>query len=1659
MAKIRRIIRKLQPVAQTPVEEQLWPVYVSLLLFGGLLAGVVLAYMRFDDPRWYFNALLWLLLVPVFIGASMVALYFVNTRVMRRGIQLALVLSILFHCICALWLAHQHIFGEIADKPDKGKSLTPEREAIRIVVEEVVERPREQRDFERPVETPEPETKPEEVDRSQPEPEPIEQPEIAKPEPKVEPKPQVTPQVAQRAAAGETAPRFSETASKLSRQVSKAAPTTNRSADAPQVAVAANDSTVKPEVAVAKTTPQTNAMAKPVEQTPQTIKPQTDTQVARRDPTEQQPETSTTPNLPKQNTQATQAPSTALAQVATPSATKATDPAEVQPQTVSPEKVATASPEIEKATEQPTPQTPQEVSPTVQARATQAEAQPTLAQAQESVPNPRPRETTRPSVSTLAATAATAETPQQSPSTEPSPTPNATSIAKAETRNQPTDAATPTETPSVTPAAVATTETTKAATPGATPQPTAVAAVTTPNRTATKAGVAQSAQVDVAQPSTTAESSSGEVSPTSVAVRKQATESPQSASTAGAPTAAQVSGSASTSPAALAARRENAENAPTNAQQQPAAAMGRSDSQVALNARSTAEAATSSVGAQTVADATNVGPSSAQVARQEQSSPGATASRQPLPSETLASSTQVASAGAQKAAVASQPSLNPSARPTASPARSLNTAQLATSPTEVESPSLATSSTGQGDPTAQPTRMALTKSLAGTAGVGQSPNLDRSLPAADSPALVASGSARREQATQDMPEGPALAPSATALAGRSQSTANTPTSTLKAEALDNASQAGAETLARVEASAGAALTRQSSDAPQAKATASVGQVEVDVGPTQVVADSGASSRASGGGQPTINTQTQSRQIARNNAGSSAAASLAASTKAEAVAAPPGIGGGAPKSLDVNIEATAIARTQAGGEGAVSGGPATAAERGPATAVSAASLVGDTALAKRDNSAPGGAPQAAGQPDVPSSSEAARTVARASGGAPQLAVGGPTVADVANIPQGDGGAPAGGAQPTATSVAKAATGGGAPSGAARTTDIAAASTGGIVSAVQVGRAEATEAMAGAPAAGGGQAAQPRRSTGPAFAANAKADLPTLAGSPASGGAAQGTPVAATGAEVAKLGGSSGVGGGAAVASAPSAEPTAVGGTGTAGVALAQRSSGSESGEAPAAVANVGAGSPGRRSANVALSGGPSATADVIAGAAVAQASGENPLAGMDRGALSRQEITGAIPVNVAAAEGPGGLGAEVAVDVGINSRRASTESLDVQIKDARFTRQKVGGELDVNTSAIVATEGFRKRGPDGRGGPGSAAPQTEESVELGLVYLQRKQLPDGSWSLQGHGDPAGEMLASDTAATALAVLAFQGAGYSHREHRYQDVVRGGLMYLIQNQAKNGDLFVKTDDRSNSSAWLYSHALATLALCEAYGMTGDPELREPAQKAIDFIVASQNKERGGWRYTPQAGSDTSVTGWMMMALKSGELANLDVPVETYHKIRQWLDVSDGGDGRGYMFRYDPWAPDTREQRHGRAVSKTMTSVGLLMRLYLGWKKDNPSLLRGGDYLLANPPEVGTVRPKYITETPRDTYYWYYATQVMWHLGGEYRERWLAELHPLLLKSQVQNGAMAGSWDPAGTVPDRWGPTAGRLYVTTMNLLSLEVRYRYLPIYDSEQGNIGP
>jgi len=392
---------------------------------------------------------------------------------------------------------------------------------------------------------------------------------------------------------------------------------------------------------------------------------------------------------------------------------------------------------------------------------------------------------------------------------------------------------------------------------------------------------------------------------------------------------------------------------------------------------------------------------------------------------------------------------------------------------------------------------------------------------------------------------------------------------------------------------------------------------------------------------------------------------------------------------------------------------------------------------------------------------------------------------------------------------------------------------------------------------------------------------------------------------------------------------------------------------------------------------------------------------------------------------------------------------LEISPAARKRRDLGGPVMPFGTEVAAVESFRRRSKRTAGGaaptpPGAVGPETEEAIERGLEYLASIQNDDGSWSLQGHGSDV--ILRSDTAATGLALLAFQGAGYTHRQHQYADTVSRGMQFLLPNQKTNGDLDRSENRISNQNVALYSHGIAALAMCEAFGMTQDPELRSPTQAAMDYISDTQHRRRGGWRYTPQVSADTSVTGWMMMALKSGELAGLEVLPRTYRGIERWLGYAQGGEDRADRYRYNPFAPDTAAQRHGRIPTPTMTAVGMLMRMYLGWDREREAMQSAADYLLQYPPQMGTPR-----SPQRDAYYWYYATMVMFHMGGGHWKQWNAYLKPLLLESQVDEGELAGSWDPVRPLPDRWSPHAGRLYVTTMNLLNLEVYYRHLPIYD--------
>jgi hypothetical protein len=331
--------------------------------------------------------------------------------------------------------------------------------------------------------------------------------------------------------------------------------------------------------------------------------------------------------------------------------------------------------------------------------------------------------------------------------------------------------------------------------------------------------------------------------------------------------------------------------------------------------------------------------------------------------------------------------------------------------------------------------------------------------------------------------------------------------------------------------------------------------------------------------------------------------------------------------------------------------------------------------------------------------------------------------------------------------------------------------------------------------------------------------------------------------------------------------------------------------------------------------------------------------------------------------------------------------------------------------------------------GGGTGESERSVTLGLRWLARHQQPEGQWSFHHGSDDPGTLEKCTTGATGLAILAFLGAGHTHRaEHvRFQPNVDQGLKFLIAHEKRSkegGDL--RGEVVSNEG--IYAHAIATLALCEAYGLTKDEKLLAPAQQAVNFIVSAQDPKKGGWRYSPREPGDTTVTGWQVMALKSAKSSGLKVPTHTLNDAGRFLDsVQTAG---GSRYGYD---------RAGS--SPPMTAIGLLCRMYLGWKQNAPPLRRGVQYLSHTGPSIN------------DIYYDYYATQVLHHWGGTEWKKWNEVLREYLIESQAKEGDALGSWKPTG---DRGAGPGGRLYQTCLSIMTLEVYYRYLPIYQRETAN---
>ena len=263
--------------------------------------------------------------------------------------------------------------------------------------------------------------------------------------------------------------------------------------------------------------------------------------------------------------------------------------------------------------------------------------------------------------------------------------------------------------------------------------------------------------------------------------------------------------------------------------------------------------------------------------------------------------------------------------------------------------------------------------------------------------------------------------------------------------------------------------------------------------------------------------------------------------------------------------------------------------------------------------------------------------------------------------------------------------------------------------------------------------------------------------------------------------------------------------------------------------------------------------------------------------------------------------------------------------------------------------------------------TEAAVRRGLEWLARNQRADGSWSLLGpYDDGAPKYYECEAAATAMALLAFQGDGNTHIDGKYQKNVAKAWNWLLKQQDAAGCFF----QTGGVNFRFYTQGQCTIAICELYGMTKDTKFKPPAQLAVNYCLRSQSPE-GGWRYSPNIDNDVSVTGWILMALQSAKMAGLSVPDEKLQNIGKFLDSVAVQGGSRYPYQKDG------------DIRRSITAEALLMREYLGWKRTDQRLVDGVNWITS---------PENLIDfkNNRDVYYWYYASQAARHFGERPRGR---------------------------------------------------------------------
>jgi hypothetical protein len=325
--------------------------------------------------------------------------------------------------------------------------------------------------------------------------------------------------------------------------------------------------------------------------------------------------------------------------------------------------------------------------------------------------------------------------------------------------------------------------------------------------------------------------------------------------------------------------------------------------------------------------------------------------------------------------------------------------------------------------------------------------------------------------------------------------------------------------------------------------------------------------------------------------------------------------------------------------------------------------------------------------------------------------------------------------------------------------------------------------------------------------------------------------------------------------------------------------------------------------------------------------------------------------------------------------------------------------------------------------GPTKTKVDKAIDRALEFLKNHQeTTEGTW----HGGRRGG--SNDPAVTALAVMAFLSAGHLPGEGPYGATVEKGVRAVLTFQNRNG-LF------ATRGQWeLYEHGICTLMLAEVAGMTEDKklaaEIKTKLVKAVQVILKAQRKpeageNRGGWRYQVNGrDSDMSVTGWQIMALRAAKNLGCDVPAKSIEQAADYIKRSQDAQNGGFRYM----------ERRGVTVPCTGTGILALEICGKDWHRSAASR-RAGAYLLQH---------KQRWRSPFFSYGIYYCSQAMFQLGGNYWKSYQPHLHKVLLDNQ---NSINGSWNTG----DGFGPS----YDTAMAVLALTVEYRYLPIYQRDEG----